>query len=398
MTANRCPAASSPNRSPAPSSSGGVATAEAALAPRRHLLPPNATIYLKPLDLFAPAEVGVESGTQIAGGLFHYRCLELVWRERGGSSGSMCFAPQALREWAAGEDLPFRARIDTLLTCIAAPRVPLAGLRFDRPQLMGVINVTPDSFSDGGRFWDAATAIEHGQALHRAGADLLDVGGESTRPGSEPINVDEELSRVLPVLAGLKEVPIPISIDTRRAAVMSAALEAGAALINDISALAADPDSLAIAAACEAPIVLMHCLGDPRTMQDSPTYENVLLDIFDYLEARIAACVEAGIDRDRLIVDPGIGFGKTVDHNLDLLRGLALFHGLGCPILIGVSRKSFIGRLDRGRPPDQRLPGSLAAGLWALGQGAQMLRVHEVNETVQAARVWSSLQFPGTRL
>ena len=324
----------------------------------------------------------------------HDRAIELILRRPSRPALSFRASPDQLRGWAAGPARRLAPRVCQLLKAITSPRAPLLGLGWERPRLMGVVNVTPDSFSDGARHFDTASAIAHSRALHANGADIIDVGGESTRPRADPVSIDQELSRVVPVIEGLSDLAAPISVDTRRAAVMSAALAAGAAIINDISALTADPGSLAVAAASGAPVVLMHCRGDPRTMQESPCYDDVLLDIFDYLEARIAACVKAGIDPARLIVDPGIGFGKTVDHNLDILRGLALFHGLGCPIMVGVSRKSFIAKLDRGQTADQRLPGSIAAALWALNQGARMLRVHDVSETMQALRVWSPLQFP----
>jgi dihydropteroate synthase len=268
-------------------------------------------------------------------------------------------------------------------------------LVFERPLVMGVLNVTPDSFSDGGRYLDPDAAIAQAQRLIDKGADIIDVGGESTRPGADPVDVDEELRRVLPVIAALRGIGVPLSIDTRHAAVMRAALGRGAAIINDVSALTADPDSLAVAAASDAPVILMHARGDPRTMQESPVYEDVVAEVHAYLEQRIEACVGAGIDAARLIVDPGIGFGKTLEHNLTLLRNLHRFHDLGCPLLLGVSRKSFLGRLSGGAPAHGRLPGSLAAALAAIHQGVHILRVHDVAETRQALAVWQAI-FPGT--
>ncbi len=260
---------------------------------------------------------------------------------------------------------------------------------------MGVLNVTPDSFSDGGRYLEPDAAIAQAQRLIDNGADIIDVGGESTRPGAEPVAVEEELRRVLPVIAALRGIGVPVSIDTRHAAVMRAALGRGAAIINDVSALSADPDALSVAAASGAPVILMHAKGDPRTMQESPVYEDVVGEVHDYLARRIEACVAAGIDAGRLIVDPGIGFGKTLHHNLDLLRNLHRFHDLGCPVLLGVSRKSFLGRLSGGVPAHGRLPGSLAAALAAIHQGVHILRVHDVAETRQAIEVWRAI-FQGT--
>ncbi len=256
-----------------------------------------------------------------------------------------------------------------------------------RPRVMGVINVTPDSFSDGGDCADADTAIRHGLALAEAGADILDVGGESTRPGAAPVEAAVEIARAVPVVRALARQGAVVSIDTRNAATMRAALDAGAAMINDVSALAHDPAALGTVAKSACPVVLMHSLGDPRTMQDRPAYDCAPLDVFDALEQRIVACGNAGIARDRIIVDPGIGFGKTVAHNLEILARLGVLHGLGCPILLGASRKSFIARLSRGEAPKERGPGSLAVALHGLAEGAAILRVHDVAETVQALRL-----------
>ena len=286
--------------------------------------------------------------------------------------------------WPAGRKALERA---------AVPRTPVMGLVLDRPRIMGVVNVTPDSFSDGGRFRGPEEAVEHGLALARAGADLLDVGGESTRPGSDPTPSGEELDRVVPVIEGLLAAGcrVPVSVDTRKAEVMRAGLAAGARMVNDVSGLTHDPDAPAAAAEAEA-VCLMHARGDPKTMQENPVYDDVLLDVFDWLEARVAAAVAAGIPRERIIVDPGIGFGKTLAHNLALLRRLSLFQTLGCAVLLGVSRKGFIGRISGETEPERRAAGSVAAGLAGLAQGAQMVRVHDVAETVQAVRVWQAIE------
>jgi dihydropteroate synthase len=269
-----------------------------------------------------------------------------------------------------------------------------AGLSLHRPQgplIMGIVNVTPDSFSDGGLHATARAAIAHGLALAEAGADIVDVGGESTRPGSDGISVEEELDRVLPVIESLAGRGVPVSIDTRKAAVMTAAVGAGATVINDITALTHDPAAVATAAGLGVPVVLMHAAGDPKTMQDNPRYDNVVLDVFDYLEARIADCEAVGIARDRLSADPGIGFGKTFDHNLQLISRTALFHGLGVGLVVGASRKGFIGAISGERNARRRAPGSIAAALAAAAQGAQMVRVHDVAETAQALAVWQAL-------
>jgi dihydropteroate synthase len=226
-----------------------------------------------------------------------------------------------------------------------------------------------------------------------AGAALVDVGGESTRPGAKPVWEGDEIGRVLPVVSALAASGVAVSVDTRKAAVMEAALGAGARLINDVSALTFDDRSAGVAAATGCPVVLMHYQGPPETMQQSPSYDRpVLFAVYDWLEERIAAAQAAGIARDKILVDPGLGFGKTVQHNLQLLNGLALLHGLGCPIMLGASRKRMIGALSAEAPADQRLPGSLALALKGADQGVQLLRVHDVRETVQALRVWRGLR------
>lgn len=297
------------------------------------------------------------------------------------------------RRGAAPRRLPAAALPVDLRARLTAPRAPVSGLSIDRPRLMAVLNVTPDSFSDGGRHLAPERALARARALAAAGADLLDVGGESTRPGALPVAPEEEAARVVPVIAALRAegFPLPISIDTRNAAVAAAAFAAGASLFNDVSALSHDPASPALAAAAGHPVCLMHAQGDPRTMQDAPAYDDVLLDVMDFLAARVAAAEAAGIPRDRILVDPGIGFGKTVAHNLALIRGLAMLHGLGCPILFGASRKRFIGALGDAPDPATRAPGSIAVALEALRRGVQVIRVHDVSETRQAVLLWTAL-------
>jgi dihydropteroate synthase len=276
---------------------------------------------------------------------------------------------------------------------LTAPRAPVCGIALDRPRLMGVLNVTPDSFSDGGLHARLPDALAAARAMAEAGADILDIGGESTRPGSDPVPPAEETARVVPVIAALRAegFALPISIDTRNAAVARAALDAGADFLNDVSAFTHDPESLALAAERGCPVCLMHAQGDPKTMQDAPAYDDVLLDVLDYLEARVAAAEAAGIPRARILVDPGIGFGKTVAHNLALIRGLGILHGLGCGILFGASRKRFIGTLAAAPDPRDRTSGSIAVALEALRKGAQVVRVHDVKETRQAVALWSAL-------
>ena len=279
---------------------------------------------------------------------------------------------------------------DAVLAPLTAPRVAIAGLPMDRTAVMGILNVTPDSFSDGGRNAAPAIALAAARAMVAAGADIVDIGAESTRPRAPLVDLATESARLAAVLPGL--AGINWSIDTRKAAIMAKALAAGAALVNDVSALGHDPDALALVAARGCPVVLMHAKGTPDVMQDAPAYENALLDVFDWLAARIATCVAAGIARHRIIADPGIGFGKDLSHNLALLRGLSLFHGLGVPLLLGASRKQLIPRIAGDVPPDARLPGSLALALHAAAQGVQLVRVHDVPETVQALAVWRAAQ------
>jgi len=280
------------------------------------------------------------------------------------------------------------AELARVLKAITAPRPPFAGLALMRPLIMGIVNVTPDSFSDGGLYDTTEGAIVRAAELASAGADIVDVGGESTRPGSDPVEEGDELCRVLPVLEGLAGLQAAVSIDTRKASVARAAARAGAKIFNDVSALTYDPDSLAAAAETGLSVILMHAKGEPKTMHLDPRYDDVVLEVYDYLEGQIAAAEAAGIKRARIVADPGIGFGKTMDHTVALLANLSLFHGLGVPILVGASRKRFIGGVAGGETPQSREPGSFAVALVAAAQGAQILRVHDVAGTRQALSVW----------
>ena len=268
-----------------------------------------------------------------------------------------------------------------------------------RTLLMGIINVTPDSFYDGGKRFDPAKAVADGIGLVEVGADMIDIGGESTRPGAPPVSAEEELQRVLPVVQGLRRtVKVPISIDTYKARVARAALTAGADIVNDISALRFDPEMTVLVATERVPVVLMHMQGTPQTMQAEPRYSNVLGEVQDFLEARIGVALEAGVERDNIILDPGIGFGKTLDHNLILLRGLPVFASMGYPLLVGASRKTFIGKILDAKP-DERLEGSLAAAVVAVFGGAHIIRAHDVKETCRAVRVADAIRFgmPGAQ-
>ena len=265
-------------------------------------------------------------------------------------------------------------------------------IRLDQPQVMGIVYATPDSFSDGGVYADAAAAAEAGARMAAAGAAIVDVGGESTRPGAAAVWEGDEIERTVPIIRQLAAGGTAVSVDTRKAAVAEAALAAGARLINDVSGLLWDEGMAGVVAAAGVPVVLMHHRGDPTTMQDAPRYGDVLVEVYEWLKARVAAAEAAGIDRTKILIDPGIGFGKSVAHNLALLNGLALVHGLGCGIVVGASRKRMIGALANEAPADQRLAGSLTLALKAVEQGAQIVRVHDVPETVQALKVWRGLR------
>lgn len=342
--------------------------------------------FIRPLGmLYGPcADDAVTRGqaARLAGGDIAFSICQTMERGPGGTArhGFVC----------AG-DLPKNGGGDwyEAFNQITMPRPAFAGLSMDRSRIMGIVNVTPDSFSDGGQFATAQEAIDHGLRLEDNGAGILDIGGESTRPNANTVSVDDELARVLPVLEGLSgRTDARLSIDTRKPQVMQRAAEAGAHIINDVSALTYDPDSLHIAAETGLPVILMHSQGSPQTMQDNPHYENVLLDVFDYLAWRIEAAEAVGIARSNLMADPGIGFGKTLGHNLELLAGLSLFHGLGVPLLLGASRKRFIGEIADKSEPQDRMPGSLAAALNGVAQGVQVVRVHDVAETQQALQIW----------
>jgi len=373
--------------SPGPATGSALAVRAGALPA---VLPAGAVLHLRPAGLVRGAAarglLAAGGARLLAGGPLAFTLVEVLVRAPDAVTSAML--PVAATEaWAESLATPYRERMEALLARAVAPRAPLVPAAHGRPLVMGVVNVTPDSFSDGGDFHHAADAVAQGRALAAAGADILDVGGESTRPGALPVAPAEEQARVLPVIRALSETGVPISIDTRNADTMRAALAAGADIVNDVSALTHDSAAAAVVAGARVPVVLMHAQGDPRTMQQNPAYACAPLDVAEALEARIAACEAAGIPRARIAVDPGIGFGKTVAHNLEILARLGVLHGLGCPILLGVSRKSFVARLSAGEPPKGREPGSLAAALAGVAQGVQVIRVHDVAGTVQALKV-----------
>ena len=281
----------------------------------------------------------------------------------------------------------------SLLTPHAVLKLGRFSLALDRPLIMGVVNVTPDSFSDGGRFFGLHQAVEHARLLVEEGADILDIGGESSRPGAEPVGIDEELRRVMPVLQQLAQMPVPVSVDTCKPEVMRRAIAEGAAMVNDIHALR-ESGALAAVVQSQAAVCLMHMQGRPRTMQQDPHYQDVLSEVTAFLTERVEAALHAGIERERIIIDPGFGFGKNTGHNLELLRGLPRIAGLGQPVLVGLSRKSLFGKIT-GKPVADRVSASVAAALIAVERGAAMVRVHDVAATRDALMVWQAVMGDG---
>jgi dihydropteroate synthase len=331
--------------------------------------------YLRPIPLTDPACAA--EGLALAGGWVRFTHVERLRRG-------------AAPEIVAADDLS-----TSVLKPFLAPRDAIAGLGLDVPRLMGIVNVTPDSFSDGGQHDSVAAAVARATALLEDGADLVDIGGESTRPGAADLSLEDEIARVVPVIETLRGAGFagPISLDTRKAVVAEAGLAAGAAIVNDVSGLRHDPDLARVAAERRAPLILMHSIGTPQTMQGlaAGAYGDVLLDVYDALEASVAQAEAAGVPRARIMVDPGIGFGKTLEQNLALLRRLSLFHGLGCGIVLGVSRKGMIGTIAGESVAARRGPGSAAIGLWGVAQGIQMLRVHDMALHKQALMLWQAL-------
>ena len=332
--------------------------------------------YARPADLVygasAEAAVAAGDGLPLAGGPIAFRSLDLIRRD-----------VDAVRlQTVPVADLDPDILPSGLLDRLTAPRDPVWST--DGPAIMGIVNVTPDSFSDGGRFASRDAAIGQGRRLAEEGARILDIGGESTRPGAAEVSIDQEIDRVVPVIEVLAGEGHCVSVDTRKAPVMRAALDAGASIVNDVSALTHDPDAPALLAARNCPVILMHMRGEPGTMQADPRYECAPLEVYDELRARLAAAEAAGIARERLVVDPGFGFAKTAIHNIQVTAWLALLHGMGRPVLFGGSRKSSIAVLSRGEPADDRLPGSLALALAGADLGAQTVRVHDAAETAQA--------------
>ncbi len=338
-------------------------------------------VYLRPLYFRDAANGDDAPGGRLAGGRIRFAHLEVIER------------PSLKRQVMSYEDAAAsgEAAIRSALNALEEPRAPLLGLDLTTPKIMGIVNVTPDSFSDGGEFYSHDDAIAQAKQAVEDGAHILDIGGESTRPGSDPVDEATECARILPVIEALAASSTPLSCDTRKPAVMRRAVAAGAHIINDISSLTYDPEARKTAAELGTPVILMHSKGEPKVMQDAPHYDNVCLDVFDELRANIAACEQMGIARSKIIADPGIGFGKTFDHNLELLNELALFHGLGVAVMLGVSRKGFLGALTGVKEARARAVGSVSAALCGLARGVQLFRVHDVRQTAEAFAVWEGV-------
>jgi dihydropteroate synthase len=326
---------------------------------------------------------------RLAGGLSWFSAVELI-RIEGHKRVGTELAPVEGIEKRFDEDMA--AQWQALTSARQPLQLGERTIRLDQPQVMGIVNATPDSFSDGGQFADAVAAAEAGADMAAQGAAIIDVGGESTRPGAKPVWEGDEIERIEPIIRQLSAGGVAVSADTRKADVMTAAVAAGARLINDVSALTYDDRSAGVIAASGVPVVLMHHKGPPETMQEDPRYDDVLVEVYLWLEERIRSAEAAGIRRDTILIDPGFGFGKNVGHNLELMNGLALFHSLGMPLVVGASRKRTIGALSGEAPADRRLGGSIGFALKAVEQGAQIIRAHDVFETVQALRVWRGMR------
>ena len=359
-------------------------------------LPAGARLYLRPHGAVASPQAHREPSPRLAGGLLFHSEYEIIARAGGRRLGRAVVTPDGLGRWCDG---PHGARLATLRQRLAAPRaawtVGERVVRFDQPQVVGILNTTPDSFSDGGAHDGPDGAVAAGMAMLEAGATLVDVGGESTRPGAVPVFEGDEVARVVPVVDRLARAGAPVSVDTRKSGVMRAALSAGAGVVNDVSALRHEPGSLPLVASTGCPVVLMHAPSGGADPHAGGELADPALDVFDWLEERVRAVAAGGVGTDRIAVDPGIGFGKSLAQNLAILNALDLYQGLGVPVMLGVSRKRLIGALAGEAGADRRLGGSLALATTALDRGVQMLRVHDVAETVQAVRVWRGLRDAG---
>lgn len=355
-------------------------------------MPPFAcSTWVRPLVHSAAfVHSGVLNGAlSLAGGWRCFTYIDVVQRDDDNSySASRMRVDDML---AKADD---RNKAVAVIECLTAPRADFAGLAMDKPHIMGILNVTPDSFSDGGQHNAPAKAIATGMAMQAAGASIIDIGGESTRPGAEPITRNQELARILPPITGLSKAGVLISVDTRHADVMIRATKTGAGIINDVGGLTGEGVLMA-AAESGVPVIIMHMQGSVESMQKNPEYGFAPVEIYEFLESRLKAAIKAGIPHEMLAIDPGFGFGKTVTHNMELIRWLGLLHGLGVPLLLGASRKSSIAKISRGEPAHSRLAGSIALAIQGINEGVQMIRVHDVPETAQAVAVQMAMNEVG---
>jgi dihydropteroate synthase len=358
---------------------------------------PHARLYLRP-TCFMDAPFGYDGQFErLAGGLQFFAAWEVIAVEGGVRNTQQLVTVDRMDDFLSGLTIAQQDAARGVIANVLRPRAALELgeriVRLDQPQVMGILNMTPDSFSGGSAHLDDPSGAA-GQAydMAKAGAAIIDIGGESTRPGASLVWEEDEKKRVLPVIQALANSGLALSLDTRKAGVMQTGLDAGAHMINDVSALMFEPPAVDVVKTAACPVVLMHYPGTPEHPHEQDHYNDPLLEVYDWLESRVEAVVAAGVARDRIILDPGIGFGKGVSHNLALMNGLALFHGLGCPLLLGVSRKRLIGALSNEAPADERLPGSLTLAMKGVEQGVQILRVHDVPETLQSIRVWRGLR------
>jgi len=368
--------------------------------------PSGASLYLRPI-WFVDTPVGLAESDfrRLAGGLIWFQAVEARWTGADGEAGKAQVPLAELAQWQTGLSDAQAARVDALMAGLVAPRAPLTLgeriIRFDTPQVMAILNMTPDSFSDGGKLiGEPDKAADAGFAMQLAGASIIDIGGESTRPGADAVWEGDEIARTVPVIERLARSGIVVSIDTRKAGVMEAALGAGAGIVNDVTGLTHDPRALEVVAAAGCPVILMHTPSageDPhggavKYKAGAVGGAGIDLEVFDWLEARIAICLAAGVERAKIIIDPGVGFGKALQDDTRIINNLAMYQALGVPLLFGASRKRIVGALTDGVPVPQRLGGSVALAQAAIAQGAQIVRVHDVQESVQAARVWRGLR------
>jgi len=360
---------------------------------RLNEIPDGSKVYLRPVGCVSAGHLDSRASINYAGTGVRYAGAVVYARCPMANVTSGYFSAIDLFAQMDGVSPAVHAALSLQLTRLGGPRHPVnltaeKKLAFTKPLVMGVLNVTPDSFSDGGKFLDPSVAVRRARAMVAAGADIIDIGGESTRPGATPVWEGEEADRIIPVIEAMKDEGVALSVDTRHSFVMKKALYAGADIINDVSALSHDPDSMAFAASVSAPVILMHAQGDPKTMQENPGYDHVLLVVYDYLSARLEACTKAGISADRIILDPGIGFGKrVVQDNIALINGLSLFQTLGCPILLGASRKRFVGAITGVDDAEERVIGSVVAAAKGAEYGANIIRAHDVVQTVEALKM-----------